>query len=47
MIYKGYTIKRNAERGLCQVSDQNGNVVALMSLVIECKRFVDSAVRAA
>lgn len=43
MIYKGYVIKRNAERGLCSISDQTGKVIALMSLVRECKRFIDKA----
>ena len=42
MTYKGYTIKRNAERGLCQVIDNEGNVIALMSLVRECKKFIDT-----
>jgi hypothetical protein len=46
MIYKDYTIKRG-ERGHCEIIDAQGKVVALMSMVIECKRFIDSMVRAA
>ena len=42
MIYKGYTVKRN-ERGLCEIIDAQGKVVALMSLVRECKKYIDKA----
>jgi hypothetical protein len=43
MIYKGYKISKSVERiGLYEVSDSAGNVLALVSLVIEAKKFIKS-----
>lgn len=43
--YKGYTIEKFAPRGLYQVSDSNGNAIAMFILVRDCKRFIDAKVR--
>jgi hypothetical protein len=43
MIYKGYKISKSAERvALYEVSDSAGNVLALASLVIEAKKFINN-----
>ena len=43
MIYKGYKISQSDERvALLEVSDGAGNVLALASLVIEAKKFIDN-----
>jgi len=47
MIYKGYTIKRDTTRtSLRQVIDTNGKVIALESLIIDCKKIVDAHIKA-
>lgn len=46
MIYKGYKISKSVERaGLIQVSNSVGNVVVLVSLVIEAKKFINNLER--
>jgi len=42
MVYKGYKINRSAERvGLLEVSDDAGNILALVVLVREAKKFIN------
>ena len=48
LVYKGYKISASVQRaGLIQVSDIDGNVLALMSMVRECKQFIDQLTRKA
>ena len=42
ITYKGYTIEKFAPRGLYQVSDSNGNAIAMFILVRDCKRFINA-----
>jgi hypothetical protein len=44
--YKNYTIEKFAPRGLYQVSDVNGNAIAMFTLVRDCKKFIDKKVAA-
>ena len=44
--YNGYTIEKFARRGLYQVSDVNGNAIAMFTLVRDCKKFIDKKVGA-
>lgn len=47
LVYKGYTISKDSDRGLYQVADSSGNALVLMSLVRECKQFINQMKRAA
>lgn len=43
MIYKGYKISKSVERvPLLEVSDSAGNVLTLVALVIEAKKFINN-----
>ena len=43
MIYQGYKISKSIERvALYEVSDSAGNVLALVSLVSEAKKFINN-----
>ena len=44
--YKGYIIEKFARRGLYQVSNDNGNAIAMFTLVRDCKKFIDKKVGA-
>ena len=47
MIYKDYTIKKDTTRNyLNQIIDADGKVVAMETLVIDCKKIIDSLVKA-
>jgi hypothetical protein len=44
--YKNYTIERLGRRGIYQVLDNNKNLVCVMPLLKDCKKFIDKKVGA-
>jgi hypothetical protein len=42
--YKGYTIEKLARRGVYQIIDSSNNVLAVLPLLLDCKKIIDRKV---
>jgi len=44
MNYKNYTIEKFARRGIYQVTDNAGNLIIIVPLLKQAKKFIDQKV---
>ena len=44
--YKNYTINKLARRGVYEIADLDGNVIVVLPLLRNCKKFIDKKVGA-
>jgi hypothetical protein len=42
--YNGYTITKLARRGVYEIADASGNVLALLPHLYDCKKIIDKKV---
>jgi len=40
--YNGYTITKLARRGIYEITDANGNILAVMPHLYDCKKIIDA-----